>query len=139
MTDTFWATLFRDLPTVAAVLLVGFMFMRYLDRWIDKIASATQDAAQQRQQEIIVLLERTLAATQMVETKLAEVVERNTRMLDATTVALTRVGESLAALLQAQDDCGDRLEHVEDIMLRHEQNVAARPCQHVTAAKRRPP
>lgn len=133
MTSELWSSLVRDLPTAGLVLVVVFFAAKYLDRWVDKIANAQSTGAQQRQQEIIVLLERLLAATSTMEKQMSAVIDHNSSVIGATNDTLLRVCEILSSLARGQSGMEAQLTDMQHGLMGHYQDVAARPCQMMEA------
>lgn len=138
ITDALWQTLLRDLPTTAILIVGVWAAAKYLDRWLSRFAATNEAAAEQRQSQIIVLLEKLVITTAETDKKLSAVIERNTVALDRISDASLRQAETLSRLVQADSTQATQLRDLTASMIEHYKDVASRPCQIAVPTKRRP-
>src|SRR5512139_1393968 len=136
--DSLWETLLRDLPTTA-ILIAGLVAVaKYLDRWLTKFAEQSEGAAQERQGQILVLLEKVLTANAETDKRLSAVIDRNTLAMDRINETTQKSSNALAALVQADGQQAAQMRQLTTSLIEHYRDVASRPCQQAAPTRKRP-
>jgi hypothetical protein len=134
-----WPQLLPDFILSAVLIAVVVAFGKYLDKWLSAYAISSEKAAEDRQTQILVLLERVLTAQSTSDKTLEDIVASNTKALDRVADVLTKQGETVAQLVTADLLQAQNLREITAIELEHFQDTASRPCQQGPPSKDRPP
>lgn len=136
--DALFETLLRDIPTTAVLLLGLWAVAKYLDRWLTRFAAQSEVAAQERQGQILVILEKVLTANVETDKKLSAVIDRNSMAMDRISETTLKAAQAVAVLVQADTQQAQQMRDLTASLIEHYKDVASRPCQMAVPTKRRP-
>lgn len=132
-----WKAILPEFPIIAIILFVIAVFLRYVDKWISENSQQKNNISYERQQEIVLLIDRTLSSVKSVEAKMVDVIESNSESMKASIKTQEEMGRAIATMSQIVTDHKEMTTAMSGLLINHVREVASHPCMISAADERR--